>query len=44
MVERGLAYSQQFSAVNLFASQAASLREIGLCLETAAEANKGVFF
>lgn len=43
MVERDLPYSQQFSAVNLFASQAASLEEIELCLEMAAEAKKGFF-
>lgn len=36
--------SQQFSAVNLFASQTLSLKEEGFCLEIAAEANKDVFF
>lgn len=29
--------------MNLVAGQAPSLNEIGLCLEIAAEANKGVF-
>lgn len=32
-----------FSTVNLFASPALSLKEIELCLEIAAEANKAVF-
>lgn len=36
--------SQQFSAVNLFASQTLSLKEVGFCLEIAAETNKDVFF
>lgn len=44
VVERDLPCFHQFSTANLFASQAPSLKEIGLCLEIAVEANEGVFF
>lgn len=42
-VERDLQCSRQFLAVNLFPRQGLSLKERRLCLEIAAEANKGFF-